>query len=111
MRLYKLAYDFTAIISLFPTENGGRRKPVYSNYKPSFSFNTMQHISGEIALLNKEILYPGESAVIYVKLLPSKHIRENLKNGDAFTVLEGDKIIGSGVIQKIEAEEKFPIAS
>jgi elongation factor Tu len=105
----KIAYDFKAILSLFPTEDGGRKKPVYTYYKPSFSFNTIQHFSGEISLLNKEELKPGDTAQALVKLLPSRHIRQNLKKGDAFTILEGNKIIGAGVIQSIENEKKFAL--
>jgi translation elongation factor EF-Tu-like GTPase len=106
----KTLYNFTAILSLFSTENGGRKKPVYNYYKPSFSFGTKQHISGEISLLEKQELSPGDSAKAFIKLLPSRYIRKNLKHGDAFTIWEGDKVIGSGVIQKIEEERSIPIA-
>ncbi len=97
------------MLSLFPTQDGGRKKPVYNYYKPSFSFNTQQHFSGEMSLVNKQELNPGDTAIALIKLLPSRHIRQNRKSGDAFTILEGDRIIGTGVIQKIEIENKIPI--
>jgi len=30
------AYHFTAVLSLFSTENGGRKKPVFDHFRPSF---------------------------------------------------------------------------
>ncbi|GGH08230.1 EF-Tu C-terminal domain-related protein [Mucilaginibacter phyllosphaerae] len=104
---HKIAYNFTATLSLFPTENGGRRKPVSNNYRPSFSFSTLKHFSGEISFPTLKELEPGGTATAFIKLLPSKHIRQNLKRGDAFTILEGDKIVGSGVIQQIDKEENL----
>lgn len=98
----EITYDFNAFITLIPTENGGRKKPVYNGYKPSFSFNTQKHYCGEIELLDSEELLPGHSAMVLIKLLPATHIRHNIEKGDAFTILEGNKIIGTGVIKKVE---------
>jgi translation elongation factor EF-Tu-like GTPase len=105
----EIEYDFTAMISLFPTENGGRKRPVYSHYRPSFSFNTKMHFCGEILFLNKEEVMPGDIAVASVRLLPARYIRRNLKSGDAFTILEGSNIVGSGVIQNIEKNKEVPV--
>lgn len=95
-------YNFTATFSLFPTENGGRKNPVYNYYKPSFSFNSANQVSGEVSFPELEELSPGDTTTAYIKLLPSKHIRQNLKKGDSFTILEGLKIVGAGVIQRID---------
>ena len=92
-------YILTAKIALYPTTEGGRKKPVYSGYRPSFAFNTSRHYSGEIQLLGREILYPGESTTVTIKLLPARTIRKTLKKNDAFTITEGNKVIGAGVIE------------
>lgn len=94
-----IAYNFTAILTLLPTENGGRKRPIYDSYRPSFSFSSKNHISGEISFPDHDIVEPGTTAVANVKLLPSKHIPQNLKSGDAFTILEGNNLVGTGVIQ------------
>lgn len=99
-----ITYNFTATVTLFPTGNGGRKKPVFNHYRPSFSFNTLNHVSGEMSFPDKGELRPGGTAIADVKLLPSKHIRTNLKAGDSFTMLEGDKVIGTGVISKVKHE-------
>ncbi len=106
MMAYQTAYNFTATVTLIPTENGGRKKPVYDHYRPAFSFSTKNSISGEIIFPDLNELLPGSTAIANVKLLPSKHIRQNLKSGDAFTILEGTKLIGTGVIKQILLETR-----
>lgn len=106
MTLLIITYKFTALLSLLPTEAGGRKKSVYNNYRPSFSFNTGNQISGEVLFPELEELKPGNTTKAIVKLLPSKHIRQNLKSGDAFTILEGEKIVGTGIIQQIQKKSQ-----
>ena len=96
-----ITYNFTAILSLFPTELGGRKKPIYEHYKPSFTFNSSNHVSGEISFTGHSEINPGETANVIVKLLPSRNIRANLKIGDSFSVHEGTKVIGSGTIKQM----------
>jgi len=105
----KISYDFTAMVALFPTENGGRKRPVYNHYRPSFSFNTKMQFCGEMSFLNKEEVLPGETALASVRMLPARYIRRSLKRGDAFTIHEGDKIVGTGVIQSIEKNKLVPV--
>lgn len=100
--ILKTNYNLTAKITLFPTEEGGRKRPVYSGYKPSFAFNTKKFYAGEIELLDKTELHPGETTNAFIKLLPAKTIRKTLKANDAFVIAEGRKTIGTGVIQKVE---------
>jgi elongation factor Tu len=97
----EVTYNLEATITLFPSENGGRKKPVYTGYRPSFAFNTSQHYSGEVRLIGKEELFPGETSRVRIKLLPAKTIRKNLKPADSFTITEGNKRVGSGVIEKV----------
>ena len=101
MKLYKL-YAFRARISLFSTEMGGRKNPDYNGYRPSFGFNTANHYSGQIRLIGKNILRPGRSSHVKIDLLPARTIRKNLKPNDSFIITEGNKIIGTGVLEKVE---------
>ncbi len=95
-------YKFRARITLFSTDLGGRRTPVYSGYKPSFAFNTENHYSGQIELIGKEELQPGQSSLVDIQLLSARTFRRDLKRNDSFTITEGNKTIGTGVIEKIE---------
>lgn len=107
----RIIYKFTATLSLFPSELGGRKKPVSDNYKPSFSFNSSNHVSGEISFDRPKGVQPGETLNASVKLLPSRTIRQNLKCGDTFSIHEGTKVIGTGVINKILEERMLPPVS
>ena len=109
MTAYKTSYNFVATLSLFPTENGGRKKPVYDHYRPSFAFNTVNQFSGEVSFPDLDELRPGGTATANIKLLASRHISQKLKSGDSFTILEGDKIVGTGVIIEIEQENRIPV--
>ena len=101
-----IVYNFLTTLSLLPTEAGGRKKSVFSHYRPSFSFNTKQHFSGEVVFVQVEELHPGETAMAEVRLLPSRYIRHNLKSGDTFAISEGNKIVGTGVIRRIDKKEE-----
>lgn len=98
----EVTYIIKAKITLLPTEMGGRKKSVYSGYRPSLLFSTRQHYSGEITLLDSDELTPGNSARVKIDLLPAKTIRKNLKVNDSFTMSEGNKPIGSGIIESVE---------
>ena len=93
-------YDLTARITLFSTELGGRRNPVWSGYRPNFAFNSKKYYCGQLKLIDKKELRPGESSKASIKLLPAWTIRKTLKPNDAFTITEGTKVIGTGVIEK-----------
>jgi translation elongation factor EF-Tu-like GTPase len=97
----EITYRLQATISLFPSENGGRKKRVFDGYRPSFGFNTQQQYSGEIKLIDKDYINLGETARVRIKLLPARTIRKNLKASDSFTINEGNKAIGTGVIKKV----------
>jgi translation elongation factor EF-Tu-like GTPase len=86
---------------------GGRKNPVYNGYRPSFGFNTANHYSGQIRLIGKKILRPGRSSHVKIDLLPARTIRKNLKPNDSFTITEGNKIIGTGVLEQV-ALDLFP---
>lgn len=101
----QITYDIKAYISLLENDKG-RRKPIYSGYRPNFSFSTRNVFCGEITLINTGELKPGDSAYAFIKLLPAKTIPRNLKIKDSFTLLEGNKVVGMGIIiDKIIKEE------
>jgi translation elongation factor EF-Tu-like GTPase len=85
-----------------PENEGGRTKAIQSGYRPSFGFNTEKRYSGEIALIGTDEINPGQTGKATVRLLPAKTIRRNLRGLDAFTICEGEKIIGIGLILVVD---------
>lgn len=97
----EITYNLKARITLYPTELGGRKKPIYNGYKPSFVFSTKQHYTGQVKLIGVEELKPGDSARVKIDLLPARTIRRNLKANDSFTITDGNKTVGSGTIESV----------
>ena len=102
----EITYSFRAHLTLLPTKNGGRKKSVFSGYRPSFVFNSQKQYCGEIELIEKEELKPGETSLIQVNLLPARTIRKNLHVDTPFTIVEGNKTVGRGlIVQEILKKE------
>jgi len=95
-------YTLIANITLLDSVEGGRKKPVYTGYRPSFIFKSSQHYSGEITLLGKKLLNPGETTRVEIKLLPTSSLKR-LKPMEAFTISEGTKKIGDGIINEVSS--------
>ena len=57
---------------------------------------------GEIHLVKIKELRPGETGLALIKLLPARHLRKNLKPNDTFSISEGNRIVGTGIIEKVK---------
>ncbi len=102
--LSELTYTLKARITLHETKSGGRKNPVYSGYRPSFAFTGVIHYAGEIRLIGTHELKPGQSSFATIRLLPARTFTSGLKNNDTFTINEGDRAIGTGVIENVKVE-------
>ncbi|HSZ34975.1 MAG TPA: hypothetical protein VK772_16780 [Puia sp.] len=91
--------DFIAVLKYKTTEEGGRKSPAYSGYRPQVKFHfTEMHTSGRQTFIDREIVYPGETVRAYIKIT-SPHLFERLlSEGLEYEFREGDTIIGTGII-------------
>jgi len=88
---------FTCKVYLLTSDEGGRKKPFTSNYKPQFYFRTA-NITGTITLpKDKPIAMPGESLEIEVALMSGAPMNEGMR----FAIREGSLTVGAGVVTKI----------
>jgi elongation factor Tu len=100
-------YKLKAYISLTPSANGGRQKPIFSGYRPALKFHTKALFSCQITLPNHiETLSPGQAAFVDIDMIPAKAIPKNLGVSDAFTIFDGTRPIGSGHIVEVKHTEK-----
>jgi hypothetical protein len=51
--------------------------------------------------VRRKELQPGETGVAVIKLLPARNLRKNLKPDDTFSISEGNKTVGTGIIEKV----------
>ena len=94
--------DFIAELKYLTTEQGGRKTPAYSGYRPQVKFDfTEMQTSGQQTFIDKEIVYPGETVNAKIKIVSPDYFAGNLKEGMKFEFREGATIIGKGQIKNI----------
>ncbi|MFA7243757.1 MAG: elongation factor Tu [Patescibacteria group bacterium] len=87
--------EFDAEIYALTKEEGGRHSPFFKGYKPQFYIRTTD-VTGEITF-DKEMVMPGDTVNVQVKLIQPIAMEEGLK----FAIREGGKTVGAGVVTKI----------
>lgn len=94
--------DFIAELTYLTTEEGGRKSPAKSGYRPhvKFDFDDM-HTSGQQTFIDREWVHPGDSVKAKIKILASDHFANSLKEEMKFTFWEGSNLIGTGEISYI----------
>ncbi|MCF1685469.1 elongation factor Tu [Tetragenococcus halophilus] len=89
---------FSAEVYVLTKEEGGRHTPFFSNYRPQFYFRTTD-ITGVIELPEgTEMVMPGDNVAMEVELIHPVAI----ENGTRFSIREGGRTVGSGVVSNIE---------
>ena len=91
--------EFEAEVYVLSKEEGGRHTPFFSGYKPQFYVGTTD-VTGDVTLAEgTEMVMPGDTAKFKVKLVAPIALEENQR----FSVREGGKTVGAGVVTKIIA--------
>ena len=89
--------NFKASVYVLSKEEGGRHTPFFSNYRPQFYFRTTD-VTGVIELpANVEMVMPGDNVDITVELIAPVA----LENGTKFSIREGGRTVGAGVVSEI----------
>ena len=89
---------FKAEVYVLTKEEGGRHTPFFSNYRPQFYFRTTD-ITG-VCLLPEgaEMVMPGDNVTMEVELIHPVAIEEGTK----FSIREGGRTVGAGIVANIE---------
>jgi elongation factor Tu len=91
--------EFTAEVYILKKEEGGRHTPFFTGYKPQFYVRTTD-VTGEVTLAEGvEMVMPGDTVTFKVKLVAPIAIEDQTR----FTIREGGKTVGAGVVTKIIA--------
>lgn len=91
--------EFEAEVYVLSKDEGGRHTPFFSGYKPQFYVRTTD-VTGEVTLPEgKEMVMPGDTVTFKVKLTAPIALEENGR----FSVREGGRTVGAGVVTKIVA--------
>jgi len=89
---------FTAHVYLLTPEEGGRRTPIASGYRPQFFLRTTD-VVGEVDLGEVDLGVPGERLSVTVKL--GKPVP--LDRGLGFTIREGGRTVAAGSVTEVLA--------
>ncbi|RDJ93571.1 elongation factor Tu, partial [Lacticaseibacillus rhamnosus] len=78
-------------------DEGGRHTPFFNNYRPQFYFRTTD-VTGACELPEGvEMVMPGDNVKMAVELIAPIAMEEGLR----FSIREGGRTVGSGVVAKI----------
>ncbi len=89
---------FEAEVYVLSKEEGGRHTPFFTNYRPQFYFRTTD-VTGVIELPEgTEMVMPGDNTRMTVELIHPIAIEQGTK----FSIREGGRTVGSGVVSKID---------
>ena len=90
---------FEASVYVLSKEEGGRHTPFFTKYRPQFYFRTTD-VTGTIELPEgTEMVMPGDNVNMTVELIAPVA----LENGTKFSIREGGRTVGAGVVSKIDA--------
>ncbi|HEV7288678.1 elongation factor Tu [Sphingomonas sp. R647] len=90
--------DFQSSVYVLSKDEGGRHTPFFANYRPQFYFRTTD-VTGTIELPEgTEMVMPGDEVALGVKLIAP--IAMDI--GQRFTIREGGRTVGAGVVASID---------
>ena len=91
--------QFKGEVYILSKEEGGRHTPFFDNYRPQFYFRTTD-VTGSIKLPEgNEMVMPGDNVTIDVELIHPIAVEQ----GTTFSIREGGRTVGSGIVAEIEA--------
>jgi elongation factor Tu len=89
--------EFDSEVYVLSKEEGGRHTPFFANYRPQFYFRTTD-VTGEVVLPEgTEMVMPGDNVKLGVKLIAPIAMEQGLR----FSIREGGRTVGAGVVSAI----------
>jgi elongation factor Tu len=89
--------DFSSEVYVLSKDEGGRHTPFFANYRPQFYFRTTD-VTGTVELpAGTEMVMPGDNVALGVKLIAPIA----MDVGQRFTIREGGRTVGSGIVSGI----------
>nr|WP_315423359.1 hypothetical protein [uncultured Pedobacter sp.] len=97
--------DFIATLIYRTIEEGGRKTPAKTGYRPQikFDFDEMQ-TSGQQLFIDCEWVYPGEKVADEIKIVSADYFAGKLTEGMEFEFREGSRAVGTGKITHVVNE-------
>ncbi|MFV0555991.1 MAG: elongation factor Tu [Lactovum sp.] len=89
--------NFKGEVYVLTKDEGGRHTPFFDNYRPQFYFHTTD-VTGSLRLpAGTEMVMPGDNVTIDVELIHPVAVEQ----GTTFSIREGGRTVGSGIVVEI----------
>ena len=89
---------FECEVYVLSKEEGGRHTPFFTNYRPQFYFRTTD-VTGVVTLPEgTEMVMPGDNVKMHIELIAPIALEEGTK----FSIREGGRTVGAGIVTKID---------
>ncbi|MGN7998594.1 elongation factor Tu [Sphingomonas trueperi] len=90
--------EFKSEVYVLSKDEGGRHTPFFANYRPQFYFRTTD-VTGTVELPEgTEMVMPGDNIALGIKLIAPIA----MDVGQRFTIREGGRTVGAGVVASID---------
>ena len=100
MRTYPYPPDIEAEITFVPTEEGGRKTPALSGYRPQFYVGGFDYDADQEYPYVQSVA-PGETARAYLRFSSPYYIVSEVFSGMEFQVREGSRVVARGRVTNI----------
>ncbi len=92
--------DIEAVMTFLRTEEGGRKSPVFSGYRPQFHY---QHDEGDAShtYVGVEQVNPGDTVTAQLKFYRPQNHDGKIAVGMEFLIREGNRTVATGRVTKI----------
>jgi elongation factor Tu len=89
-----------ARVRFLSSQEGGRRAPVWSGYRPGFWFRDAEGNDGVLEFLDREKAMPGDECEVRITFLHPEFLEGLLGPNKSFDVREGNRLVARGTVLK-----------
>ncbi len=103
----------TARLRLVPTDAGGRKTPIRSNYRPTFDLGGLWMgkpavNDGRIMLIEQDELAPGAKGLVRIEPMFSE-FWATARGGAVVPVQEGARVVGHVTVEQVQLDDRILI--
>ncbi|MFC4159352.1 hypothetical protein [Chitinimonas lacunae] len=97
-------HHITALVTLSTDVPQPKNGGVRSGYAPHHKFDGVEYlVSGFHSYVDSEIHYPGETVMAEITFPSWAFFGGQIKPGDIFEIREMSRLVGSGIVQSVDA--------
>ncbi len=90
------------------SEEGGRRTPIYSGYRPNWRDAGLRHLNrgmGSVEVVDEDSLAPGATGKITIRTVP-RSLWQGLEAGSRLEMCEGPNLVARVTVTRVVREPR-----